>query len=241
MTPNQNRGAGKRRPPVVASDYYENKAEQRETKLFYVFYNGKVTEKNYFEGLRNVLAHQNKTPSQFVQLQYTEGTPQQIVESVQKEINERKQEGNKVLSDKIWLVFDKDDFDNYSYAVSTAISVWGQAAYSNVCFELWLLLHFQDVNAETEFRRSALTESLRNLLEHHTGKPSGSKDDVKHLSFGFLLTHGKKDDAIKRSEFLFEKAKEKNPDAPWDVNPVTNVYSLVKDLEMFFSNTLTFF
>jgi hypothetical protein len=235
MTPKQNRGAGKRRLPAIPLDYYENKSEQRETNLFYVFYNGKVTEREYFEGLRDSFSHKNKILSQFVHLQYAEGTPRQVVESAMDKVKEQRQESNDNLKDKVWVVFDKDDFkENYSYAVSTAIESSFQVAYSNVCFELWLLLYFQEVSDKTESHRSRSNELLRQILEKHSGKPSKSKDDVKHFPFGLLLKHGSKDNAIRRAEFLFEKAKEKNSASPWDINPVTNVHLLVKDLEMFF-------
>jgi hypothetical protein len=235
MTPKQNRGAGKRRLPAVPLDYYENKSEQRETNLFYVFYNGQVTERNYFEGLRDSFAHKNKILSQFVHLQYAEGTPRQVVKSAMDKVKEQRQESNDNLTDKVWVVFDKDDFkENYSYAVSTAIKANFQVAYSNVCFELWILLYFQEIVDDTELRRARSNELLRKILEKHSGKPSQSKDDVKHFPYGIIHKHGNKDDAIRRAEILLEKAKEKNSTTPWDINPVTNVHSLVKDLEMFF-------
>ncbi|MDR1290666.1 MAG: RloB family protein [Planctomycetaceae bacterium] len=235
MTPKQNQGAGKRRSPAIPLDYYENKSEQRATNLFYVFYSGEVTERNYFEGLRDSFAHKNKIPSQFVHLQYAKGTPRQVVESAIDKVKEQRQEINDNLKDKIWVVFDKDDFkENYSCAVSTAINSHLQVAYSNVCFELWLLLYFQDVSEETELRRSRLKKLLLKILEEHSGKPAKSKYIVKHFPYGLLLKHGNKNAAIKRAESLLKKAKEKNPTNPHDINPVTNVHSLVKDLEMFF-------
>jgi hypothetical protein len=39
MTPKQNRGAGKRRSPAVPLDYYESRAEKRQSNLFFIFCN----------------------------------------------------------------------------------------------------------------------------------------------------------------------------------------------------------
>ena len=235
MTPRQNQGAGKHRPPAIPLDHYDLRLEQRTPNLFYVFYGGEVTEKKYFEGLRTDLANKVKDKSQFVHLRYANGTPDQIVRSALKEVNDRQQEGTEnTHEDIVWVVFDKDDFNDYSSAIALVQQQQEiNVAYSNECFELWLLLHFQE--QKTPIRRKALTEFLRKKWEDTTGTIIDSKREVKHFPYGTVRKHGDRNEAIVRAKSLHQQAREKNPQSPWEVNPATTVYELVEQLVGFFA------
>ena len=52
--------------------------------------------------------------------------------------------------DKVWCVFDRDDNTNQNLnaAERLAEQLGYQLAFSNPCFELWILLHFRDQRAE---------------------------------------------------------------------------------------------
>jgi hypothetical protein len=234
MTPRQNQGAGKRNVPAVPLDYYDSKLEKRTPNLFFVFYSGEVTERKYFEGLRTDLASRARDRSQFVHLKYVRGTPAQMVQSVLEEINIRQQEGTANTSeDIIWVVFDKDDFDNYSSAISSAHQADMKVAYSNECFELWLLLHFQE--QKIQIKRAALTELLRAKWEETVGSAIESEKKVKHFPYGIVRTQGDRSMAVERAKALFELAVMANPQSPWVVNPVTTVHELVVQLIDFFA------
>ena len=53
--------------------------------------------------------------------------------------------------DEVWCVFDMDvqnsdkDFANFDNSIDRAKSLGYNVAYSNDCFELWLLLHYKDI------------------------------------------------------------------------------------------------
>ena len=46
--------------------------------------------------------------------------------------------------DEFWAVFDRDEHPNFSDALHRAKAAGVHVAYSNPCFELWVVLHFQD-------------------------------------------------------------------------------------------------
>jgi len=50
--------------------------------------------------------------------------------------------------DSVWCVFDRDDHDNVDVAMGTAQERGFRVAFSNPCFELWFLLHFEYSSAE---------------------------------------------------------------------------------------------
>jgi hypothetical protein len=225
MTPKQNRGAGKKRPPAVPLNYYESRAGQRDCKLFFIFCNGKITEIEYFNQLCTDLAGKNHTRSQFIYVKFAEGTPEQVVKSVNNYVTERKRSvaENDDADDIVWVVFDKDDFGkNYSNAVMLAKQSQIKVAYSNICFELWLLLHFQEQT--DKITRAKLAELLRRKWEEVTGSIIENKSVVKHFPYGIIREHGNRQSAIERAENLHNTATNKRPDNPCEINPVTNVY-----------------
>ena len=121
---------------------------------FLVVCEGERTEPNYFKGL--------------VKDRYSEVRAEEIVGEgrstcalVKKteEMNQRQ-----LKFDRVWVVFDKDDFNDFNEAIALAERKGYGAAWSNEAFELWYLLHFVYLDAaisrsdyiaklETEIRR----------------------------------------------------------------------------------------
>jgi hypothetical protein len=57
-------------------------------------------------------------------------------------------EGN----DQIWVVFDEDQHPNVPRAIAESRDLGIGVAYSNPCFELWLMLHIQDFDQPLDHR-----------------------------------------------------------------------------------------
>ena len=87
------------------------------------------------------------------------------------------EENNHREIDETWVVFDKDDLDqtpgnrhNFESALTLSKERDIQVAYSNECFELWLLLHFNDVNGRKlrysgGASRKAFEKYLKNVYQ----------------------------------------------------------------------------
>lgn len=73
---------------------------------------------------------------------------------------------NKKFNEK-WLVFDKDDNEDFEDAIKLAKSKGYKVAYSNQAVEYWFILHFYDHHGEQLSR-----ESYADMINHHT-KPLG--------------------------------------------------------------------
>lgn len=76
--------------------------------------------------------------------------------------------------DQVWLVFDKDDADKdlgkekrFHQAIDLAGHENLQLAFSNEVFELWLVLHFHDVDATTPLPRLTVYQMLDVALRQH--------------------------------------------------------------------------
>ncbi len=58
------------------------------------------------------------------------------------EITERIVKEARILYQNIWVVFDKDDFEDFDQAIKDGMNQGYKIAWSNQSFEYWLYLHF---------------------------------------------------------------------------------------------------
>ena len=69
--------------------------------------------------------------------------------------------------DEIWIVFDKDDLTDWQleevneFCERHNIGI----AYTNEAFELWLLMHFEEIDEKKEYPRALLNEKLEQHLQ----------------------------------------------------------------------------
>jgi hypothetical protein len=109
---------------------------------------GRATEPGYFSSLR----HELRAPIDII-INDESGVPKTVVEravELKKEAEkDAKREGDSNLRyDEVWCVFDVDTHPNLSAAQQQASANGIHVALSNPCFELWILLHFEDQRAE---------------------------------------------------------------------------------------------
>lgn len=161
------------------------------------------------------------------------GTGRNSLGVVQQAIEERSKLETTV--DQTWAVFDKDDLDksegnierfNEAFKLGKQNDV--QIAYSNECFELWLLLHFEDINKETAIPRTEIYNRLENAIKKHEPEflyEHGNSNVVKLVS-----KYGNKEKALQRAEELFNYHKQEKHQAI-ESNPNTLVYNLVRELD----------
>lgn len=151
-------------------------------------------------------------------------TCQLIIEA--KKLREKLERERMVPFDRVWLVFDKDEFKDFNKAIADAKKEGMNCAWSNQAFELWYVLHFQYL--DTGVDRKQYIE----MIEDKVRKASKSKTfKYKKNDEGFyqiLQAHGDEEQAIKRAQKLRENmGKKKNYAAH---NPRTEVDLLVDEL-----------
>ncbi|MCK4658468.1 MAG: RloB domain-containing protein [Phycisphaerae bacterium] len=138
--------------------------------------------------------------------------PKSIVDYAKKLMREARQD--KFAFDHVWCVFDRDQHENIGRAFDQAKANRFKLAFSNPCFELWYLLHFQDQSAHIE------RDEIRSRLRHYIC------DYVKSADvYDTLRDHQAK--AIKRAKDL---RKQHAGDEAIPPNPSTTVDKLVQFL-----------
>lgn len=123
--------------------------------------------------------------------------------------------------DQIWCVFDHDGrpASNITTAFDEAEKFGIQVAFSNECFEVWYLLHFDFHN--TALRRTECYKKLSKILEREYEK--GCKTMYMDLLHRQPV-------AIENAKRLRAQYSSQNP---VNNNPYTTVYLLVEELNRF--------
>ena len=182
---------------------------------------GGETEECYFNGFKNFIYNQvNKNKDMvcidIITLAYNP------LKMVNETINAYIDEYN-----HIWIVFDKDDFKDFDNAIKkidaknksiekSNIKTEIHALWSNKCFELWLLLHFQDSNAD--FGIGEYKSKLTNHLGRHYEKNDSSIFNYIIYKKGNILF------ASERAKKLYNTG---NNAIPSKTAPATSVFLIV--------------
>jgi hypothetical protein len=129
---------------------------------FLIVCEGERTEPNYFKAL--------------VKDRYSEVRDEKIVGEGKSTcalvkraffIKEELERKRQLPFDRVWVVFDKDDFHDFNEAIKLAKSYGLECAWTNEAFELWYLLHFQYMDAAIS--RQDYIVKLQNEVRSHVG------------------------------------------------------------------------
>jgi hypothetical protein len=126
---------------------------------------------------------------------------------------------------EVWLVYDHDDFPAEQFndvpvkakSQSKNSDVRYRAAWSNECFELWLLLHF--IPLESNISRDDYMEKLNTYLPGYHKSATDTFDRLR----------ARMKTGIKNAKTL-ESRYDTNTTTPSKMAPCTQVYRLVEEL-----------
>ncbi len=173
---------------------------------------GQVTEPSYFNGLKregqNILLHVEVKPGGLA--------PETLVDYAvdlkrEAEKKARGQRDDNLKYDEVWCVFDVDAHPHLPDAKQKAEANRIKMAISNPCFELWLLLHFQDQRGHIE--RDRVQAACRGHMPRY----------VKEVPFELVFPHHKV--AVERAVALDTWQQEQERPGG---NPSTGVHRLTE-------------
>jgi hypothetical protein len=138
-----------------------------------------------------------------------------------------------------WIVIDRDKellkgsghgVDDFNKAISEAKKQNVKVAYSNDCFELWYLLHFNYIDTALS-RKDLVDKTIEELKKSNSDFEKLNEKSIKNEEMAkkiFKELLPKQDDAIKNSKTLLSKY---NPVNPSSNNPSTTIHLLVETLK----------
>jgi hypothetical protein len=187
------------------------KSDEREAdKLttFIIFCEDSVSEPLYFRSFSNDRVQINEIANQRSKKLNLESTIEKCTEDGLMAFDGQRHKVNEGIRERIWCVYDRDientdlaqiekknniGFDN---AISLAVDAGLQIAWSNDCFELWILLHFEDVEPENPFHRNIIYERLSEIFRELKDKSEALIQITNHPMFSY------KDSFKNRENFL---------------------------------------
>ncbi len=180
-----------------------------------IYCNALQTEPNYFEAFAKEV-NKSKVSDATVEVIKTQKKggldPYSAVEYVIK---------NKGDCSNVWVVFDKDHFD-IEKAIRLAEENKINIAWSNECFELWLILHFNYIT--TSLDRKESLKKIKELIKKNCGidydKNSKKIYELTKEKIKIAVAYSKKQyQLMKRDKVTVNKA-----------NPCNTVFKLVEVL-----------
>ena len=190
---------------------------------FLIFTNGKRSEKNYFEVLRGSFKSIYR-----IKVRFMNDAPDMLV---------RHAIGEKKKTNRVWCVFDKDEFTNKSIclAIKTAKENGINIAFSNMAFEVWLIDHFYQCKQEKT--NEQLINDIDQLLKENGYSQGYAKNDFNLIKTMFIP---RLDDAIQNADVVsqeyvreYRQSEDADNDFPvYSWNSYTNVHKLVKALKL---------
>lgn len=188
---------------------------------FLIICEGEKTEPNYFKAL---IADQ----SSVVREVYIEGEGCATIALVNRalEIKKELEKENGFEFDRVWVVFDKDDFQDFNDAIDLAKKYKLKTAWTNEAFELWYYLHFEYLDAA--IGRWDYIKKLQKMIRKKTGNVSFKYRKNDPSFYSVLKTYGNEKLAI---GFALRLRKLHNGTDYASQNPRTEVDLLINELE----------
>lgn len=181
---------------------------------------GKRTEPNYFNGLaKEILAKVGGTV-EVIDI-YGEGaSTQKLIEIAEMRANKAK-----IPYQYIWVVFDKDDFEDFDLAIKEGEAKGYHVAWSNQSFEYWIYLHFD--YSDANLHRQKWNAKLDELFKSHGLSKDGYGKNIKNL-YELLDSFDSVRTAIKNAKKRMADFSPNNK--PSKYAPGTTVHILVEEL-----------
>ena len=187
---------------------------------------GSKTEPNY---IRSLVKHANNLSSESklkIKVVGEGKSTRALIKSVDdllSEIEDVKRNSD-IPFGKIFVLFDKDSFreDDFDNAINMAVSREYIPIWSNECFELWYILHYEYL--DSNIGREAYNEKLSKLL--------GVKSYKDHKSidvFSIIHSPDRIKNALKNSERLSNDSCHESSNAKRV--PCTQMFKLIQELE----------
>ena len=135
-------------------------------KMFVLSYEGKVSEKKYFEDFRKSDLFNDSGLIEVISLKRPTNKGSDPI-SVKKLLQEAKKEYRFKNTDEFWLIIDRDDWEEiHNHNFDKLVDDCKKEnnfflAMSNPCFEIWLILHLKDINEFDEEEKRMIMANKR--------------------------------------------------------------------------------
>lgn len=201
--------------------------------VLHIYCEGEKTEPNYIHGYINKF-HPGTRVYKVIEVEETKkNTPVQLVDEAVK----HKKASSTLKEDKFWVVYDRESTAKYSdtlhkKAYDKARSNYVDVALSNVCFEVWILLHLVNSNASYTSCDDLLSKSKLKKELKKRGIINYDKADSKVFEVISSDIDVAKERAKKMNQATLNSSYD-TENTPYKLNPYTRVHELLDAIDDF--------
>jgi len=138
-----------------------------------------------------------------------------------------------IMYENVWIVFDKDDFDDFDEAIDLAKKLGFKTAWSNQSFEYWLYLHFDYM--VSALHRNDVVKKLDEKFKDLGVRENGYEKNLPNI-FELVTTYGSLKTAISNAKRVEKTYREGT--APSRCWPCTKVHDLILELKPFLDDLM---
>lgn len=211
----------------------KRRKEERTPKpnSFLIVSEGEKTEPYYFSGLAEYINNKYGDGIKNKPIIEPRGEGRCTVSLVQKaaEIVSR----SKIKYEHVWVVFDKDDFNDFDDAIELAEEYGFNVAWSNQSFEYWIFLHFN--YSDSALHRDDWVDKLSDVFRELQIDSNGYKKSNPNI-FKIVTTYGSLKSAIGNAKRINKNYSK--TDKPSACDPCTTVHNLLLALEPYLGDLL---
>ena len=171
------------------------------------------TEQLYLESLKSLMDYERKKQINIKIVKANAGNAKTFVQDA---IKLKK----KLELPNVYVVFDNDNYKYIADAFALAEKNDIRIIYSNICFELWFLLHFKFTTSQFE----KCNKLILQLKRHFPGYKKASYKTYE--KFNGIMTDAMEN--AKKLEDFHQKHSQRIP--LWELNPYTNMHHLIKEV-----------
>ena len=196
---------------------------------FLIVTEGERTETLYFKGIQKLIKEKVGGMVDVIEVPLIDIHGEGCATGKLIEITERIVKDAKVIYQNVWVVFDRDDFEDFDRAIKDGTNKGYKIAWSNQSFEYWLYLHFY--YSDVALHRDVWNEKLDSIFQQcqlGDGTYKKNYENIYYLvnSFDGVNTAIRN---AKRRMALFRDGIDK----PSEYDPGTVVYKLVQELKVY--------
>ena len=196
---------------------------------FLIVTEGKCTEPLYFQGMQRLIKEKLGGGVDVVEAPLIEIHGEGCATGKLIEVTEQLVKDAKIVYQNIWVVFDKDDFEDFDQAIMEAARKGYKAAWSNQSFEYWIYLHFN--YSDSALHRDEWNKKLDEIFKQYNLGDGKYQKNYENI-YDMVDTYDGVNLAIKHAKRrMADFNKEKN--RPSEYDPGTTVYMLAEELKRF--------
>lgn len=210
------------------------KQRQHEYKIpkvnsYLIVTEGERTEPLYFKGIKKQITEKVGGMVNVVEVPLIDITGEGSSTGKLIEIADQIIKKAKIIYQNVWIVFDKDDFDDFDQAIKDGINKGYNIAWSNQSFEYWLYLHFY--YSDSALHREDWNQKLDEIFQQYSLGDGKYRKNYENI-YDLVNTFDGVNTAIKNAkrrmvDFNLEKYR------PSAFDPGTEVYKLVESLKSY--------